>query len=136
VPARPAGSGAWRERIATAGLFTGGVGLLAAYLLVVHVRAGDDVMHAVLLGVFATALALAAAGHRPLPTVIAWAVALAGAVAILLPQARAALDIAYPDLTVILLSAAGVGFGVALVAGGRRLLPGGAFEDRPGDSAP
>jgi UDP-glucose 4-epimerase len=130
----------WRDRIATAGLFTGAVGLLAAYLLVIHAKAGEDVMRTVLLAVFVASLALSIAGRRPegrgvAPIRVAWAVAIAGALGLLLPPFRGALDMAYPDLTVILLSLAGVGFGAALVAGSQRLLPSRALKDQPGDSA-
>jgi hypothetical protein len=130
----------WSDRIATAGLFTGAVGLLAAYLLVIHAKAGSDVMRTVLLAVFVTSLAVSIAGRRPdsrgvAPIRVAWAVALAGTLAVLLPPLRGALDMAYPDFTVIFLSLAGVGFGAALVAGSQRLLPSRALRDRPSDSA-
>lgn len=75
-------------------------------------------------------------GSRAASPAAMWVVAVAGALALLLPGPRGLLDLAHPDLALLLLCAAGVSFAIALAAGGRRLAPPPHPDEQPQESGP
>jgi UDP-glucose 4-epimerase len=138
VPSMSLGSVA--DRIASVGLFIGAVALLAAYFVALHSVAGEDTTRSVVLAsmgtlVLYTALARDRGVSRGVPArALMWIVVAAGALALVAPGPRGLLDLARPDLVVLLLCMGGGGFAVALAASGRRLVPRSPPEERSQDS--
>jgi UDP-glucose 4-epimerase len=126
------------ERVAATGLFAGAVGLVGAYLVALHDVGGEAARTLVLaMSVLALSPALLRrrdGGRGPSAATLAWVLAVAGILALVLPDPRDVLGIAHSDAVQLLLGVAAAGLVLALAAGGgRRLLPGRPPEEQPQD---